>query len=109
MSRIINLGEKQKSNKQVSPCEQSEMQSLNSRKDDDADYVAESLKVNMEIIKSNFPAQVLFTISEVANITKVSYEFIRQRIVRGKIKHRAFGERKLIHINELCRIISGGI
>jgi excisionase family DNA binding protein len=109
MSQIINLCDAQDNN-HLLKCEDT----FNTESKRTAPLIKEanaeiSTEQTMQFIKNSFPDQILFSIREVAAITKVSYEFIRQSIRKGKINYCGMGERKLIHINELCRIITGGI
>jgi len=65
-----------------------------------------------EILKSaltQFPNKLLFSIQDAANALSVSSEFIRKKISDGQIQSVALGDRKMISINELARIIYKGI
>ena len=65
-----------------------------------------------EILKATiqqFPKKMLFNMKETAEALCVSVEFIRKRISEGKINAVCFGDRKLISINELARLIQEGV
>ncbi len=64
---------------------------------------------NRELLEKNYPQKILFSIKEVAEIIGSSYEFIRKKIAFGKIHTRDFGDRKMIHINELVTLITYGV
>lgn len=64
---------------------------------------------NLEMLKSLHPGKLLFSIEETASILNVSYEFIRQRLLTGKIPPVSFGGRKMINIIILAQLISMGV
>jgi hypothetical protein len=56
-----------------------------------------------------YPNKMLFSIKESAVALSVSPEFIRKRISDGSIKSVNLGDRKMISINELAKIIYKGV
>ena len=65
-----------------------------------------------EILKAiilQFPSKVLFSIQETANALSVSIEFIRKRIADGVIISVSMGDRKMISIHELTKLIHKGV
>lgn len=69
----------------------------------------EAIKSNLNWLESHRPTEILFSMEEVAIILKVSYEFIRNQINRRIISSINFGKRKMVHRNELARLLAGGI
>lgn len=67
------------------------------------------LEQNITMLKERYPERILFPIKEAAQILKVSYEFIRQRIITGEISSTTFGKRKLIHFHEIANLLTRGI
>ena len=64
---------------------------------------------NEDLLLRANPEKLLYSIRETANVLGVSYEFIRAKVQSGHIHVSSFGSRKLIHINELSRLISEGL
>ncbi|MEO8231492.1 MAG: hypothetical protein ABI638_04375 [Ignavibacteriota bacterium] len=65
-----------------------------------------------EILKATlaqYPSKMLFSIKDSANALSVSPEFIRKKISDGFIKSVSLGDRKMISINELAKIIYQGV
>lgn len=65
-----------------------------------------------EILKATilqYPNKMLFSIKESAAALSVSPEFIRKKISDGFIKSVNLGDRKMISINELAKIIYKGV
>ena len=63
----------------------------------------------LDYLRHKYPDKILFTIDDVASELNVSYEFVRLAINSGKIQALNYGKRKMIHFNELTKIISEGI
>ena len=74
-------------------------------------------KENVEITNFDFEAylktmdnkKLLYSINEIAKMLSLSYEFIRTRVDSGKIKSKKFGDRRMIPINEVIRILENGV
>jgi hypothetical protein len=65
-----------------------------------------------EVLKATifqYPNKMLFSIKESAMALSVSPEFIRKKISDGFIKAVNLGDRKMISINELAKIIYKGV
>ena len=65
-----------------------------------------------EILKTTlaqYPSKMLFSVTESSVALSVSPEFIRKKISDGFIKSVNLGDRKIISINELAKIIYQGI
>lgn len=79
--------------------------------------VIEQKEKNSEITNIDFDAylktmdnkKLLYSINEIAEMLSLSYEFIRSRVDCGKIKSKKFGDRKMIPINEVIRILENGV
>ncbi len=66
-------------------------------------------KGNLELLMSINPRKINYSIKETAEHLGVSYDFIREAIHTQKIKTAKFGDRYLIHVNELARILTEGV
>jgi len=60
------------------------------------------------LLKSN-PGKLLYSIRESASVLGVSYEFVRQKIQSGDVITTEFSTRKMVHLNELTKLIISGI
>lgn len=75
---------------------------------DDANHLlsyAEILKATIQM----FSKKMLFSVKETADALNVSVEFIRKKITEQKINTVSLGDRKMISINELARLIHKGV
>lgn len=63
----------------------------------------------IEILGKQFPGKINFSINEVAGILNVSYDFVREHILRGLIKATKYGDRWMINLFELVRILEVGV
>jgi len=73
------------------------------------DISDDEYKLTINILVHNNPNKINFTIEEVAAQLSVSREFIRTRTKSGKIKVTRYGDKPMIHISELARILTEGI
>ena len=64
---------------------------------------------NHALLLAASPQKILYTIKETAKVLNVSYEYVRSKVYAGIIRNTSFGSRKLIHINEVSRLMSEGI
>ena len=64
---------------------------------------------NGTMLKEMYPDKILFSVREVSSIVNVSYEFIRNALIKKRIIAVNIGSRKMINIKELCRIITEGV
>ena len=62
-----------------------------------------------ESLQKSYPGKMLFSIQDVSNITSTSYEFIRKRVQTGTISSSGMGDRKLVHLDELTRVLLMGV
>ena len=72
------------------------------------DIVPESDEVSLETLMQLFPKKLLFSIEEISDFLNVSYEFIRERTLNGKIPFTQMGNRRLINILTLHKLINNG-
>ncbi len=63
----------------------------------------------LELIKSLHPDKVNFSIAETAAIINVSYDFVRDKIKEGLIHAVKYGDRNMISLFELARILTEGV
>lgn len=66
-------------------------------------------KMTMNILVHNNPNKTNFTYSEAASLLNVKNEFIRRRAKSGLIRVTYFGDKPMIHISELARLLTKGI
>ena len=60
-------------------------------------------------IQKLFPDKINFSINEAASVLNVSYDFVREHIISGSIKATKFGDRWMINLFELIRILTEGV
>jgi len=77
-------------------------------KNTDTKYGSISLKENLDMLKLFYPDKFLFSIEETASILNVSYEFIRQRAAKKEIPTISFGDRRMINICIVARLLTNG-
>ncbi|HEX2866719.1 MAG TPA: hypothetical protein VHO03_06740 [Ignavibacteriales bacterium] len=68
----------------------------------------DSLQMNLSFLESHYPDKILFCIKEVSELLSQSYETIRMNIRNGKIHAKIMGNRKMVHRNELAKLITEG-
>lgn len=71
--------------------------------------VDDVFRITLEVLTKNNPNKILFSVNEAAEQLTVGDEFIRRRIKSGTIKATYLGDKPLINIVELARIITEGI
>ena len=64
---------------------------------------------NEQMLQRIFPDKLLFTIKETASLLNVSYEYIRQQIIKHLIPAIGFGDRKMIHRNTIIELLTIGV
>ena len=64
---------------------------------------------NKDLLLHAYPGKLLCSMKETAKLLGVSYEYIRQKVCSGEVQIKSFGDRKLLHINEVTRLIKEGI
>lgn len=62
-----------------------------------------------DILSKTFPNKLNFSISEAAVLLNLSYDFVRNKIVTGSIVAVKFGDRYMISVFELGRILAEGV
>ena len=71
--------------------------------------VDDAFRIALEVLSKNNPNKTLFSLDETAEQLTVGVEFVRRRIKSGKIKATYLGDKPLINIIELARIITEGV
>ena len=66
-------------------------------------------ETNLKLIQKLFPDKLNFSMAEVATILNLSYDFVRKQINKRAIKAIKFGDRNMINVNELIRILTEGV
>jgi excisionase family DNA binding protein len=66
-------------------------------------------RITLDVLVRNNPDKILFSLKEAAKQLTVGEEFLRRRIKSGKIKVTYLGDKPLINIVELARIITEGV
>lgn len=72
-------------------------------------YSEELYGISLSILVNNNPNKQLFNLKEVAAILNVSEEFVRRRVKNNIIDAVYFGDRPMIQITELARLITEGV
>jgi excisionase family DNA binding protein len=65
--------------------------------------------IALDLINRMYPNSINFSIAETAKILSLSYDFIRENIKKGTIKAVKYGDRLMIGISELTRLITDGV
>jgi len=68
----------------------------------------EILKLTLNILVQNNPNKLTFTLKEAAQQMNVGEEFLRRRVKSGIIKTIYMGDKPMIQITELARLLAGG-
>lgn len=71
--------------------------------------VDNAFRITLEVLTKNNPNKTLFTLYETSEQLTVGVEFVRRRIKSGQIKATYIGDKPLINIVELARIITEGV
>jgi excisionase family DNA binding protein len=69
----------------------------------------DSLNENLNLLLSLNPTKLNYSLKEVANITNLSYDFIRNNVLSEKIQSIRFGTKYQINVHEVARILKEGI
>ena len=75
----------------------------------DSNYSESDYRLTIDILVHNNPQKITFTIDETASLMSVNKEFIRRRIKAGKIRAMYYGDKPMVHISELAKILTEGI
>ena len=62
-----------------------------------------------DILSTLYPSKINFSICEVAKILNLSYDFVREKIASGSIAAAKFGDRYMVNVFELERILERGV
>ncbi len=73
---------------------------------DDRDKLA---LLTLDLLLKQHPEKIVFSIPEASKIINSSDEFIRRRIKEKQIIPTYFGDKPMIHITEMARILSEGL
>ncbi len=73
------------------------------------EIIAPKAESALNFIRELFPGKFNFTIEEAAKILNISYDFIREHIVHKDIKATKYGDRWMIGLIELARILTEGV
>ena len=68
-----------------------------------------SLDENLQILKEFTASKLLFSVKEASKVINVSDDFLYKRINAGLIHSVFLGGKRLIHMNELARVITEGV
>ena len=63
----------------------------------------------VQFIQKLFPDKINFSLNEAASVLNVSYDFIREHIISEDIKAQKYGDRWMINLFELIRILMEGV
>ena len=70
--------------------------------------VYDLFRTTLDVLVKNNPDKILFSLKDAAKQLMVGEEFLRRRIKSGEIKATYLGDKPLINIVELARIITEG-
>ena len=60
-------------------------------------------------IQKLFPNKINFSITEAASVLNVSYDFVREHIISDDIKAQKYGDRWMINLFEMVRLLTEGV
>jgi len=81
----------------------------NTKFDRPTDSSDKRMQMIMNYLETTYSEKLLFNIDEVAKITNMSYDFISDKIRKGKILVSRFGDRPQVSVYELARLIREGV
>ena len=70
---------------------------------------SDTIEENKNLLLQTYPGKLLYSLKDTAAILGVSYEYVRQKVCSGEIHTKFFGDRKMIHLNEVTLLITEGI
>ncbi|MCX6174146.1 MAG: helix-turn-helix domain-containing protein [Ignavibacteriales bacterium] len=62
-----------------------------------------------DILNNRFPNKINYSLAEVAEVLNLSYDFVREKISCGEISAIKFGDRYMVNVFELARILEEGV
>ena len=74
-----------------------------------ASSASDTIEENRNLLLQAYPGKLLYSLKDTSVILGVSYEYVRQKACSGEIHTKYFGDRKMIHLNEVTRLINEGI
>lgn len=66
-------------------------------------------EANLNLLFKLNPAKLSYSIKETSDILALSYEFTRESIKKGIIQSVKFGDRSMVNVHELARILTEGV
>jgi excisionase family DNA binding protein len=63
----------------------------------------------IDILNTLFPNKINYSIREAAEVLNLSYDFLREKISCGSVAAIKFGDRYMITVFELGRILAQGV
>lgn len=63
----------------------------------------------LEVLNNKYPNKLNFTVKETSDIIGLSYDFVREKIIKGSISSIKYGDRFMVSQFELSRILSQGV
>lgn len=72
-------------------------------------YEDPGLKAALELLLNIQPGKINYSQQEAADALNMSYQFVNRGCKRGHINTVSYGDRKLITVYELARIINQGV
>jgi hypothetical protein len=70
---------------------------------------SDTFEDSVALLNKLYPGKILFTFKEAAEILIVGPDFIRRRCSNGKISFKQIGDKRMIHVLELARILFEGV
>lgn len=77
--------------------------------DEVSDADSQSIQDTIELLTKMYPGKMVYTQKEAAKILSMCYSYINKNCADGKIRTVKFGDRQLININEMAKLINEGI
>lgn len=105
MPRLINLSTFRSESEKAAPQEKNPNEALSTNSGGNEII----LQRNLEMLQKLHKDKVNYSIEETAKKLNVSYEFTREAIKKGKINSKLFGDRPMVNVHELARILTEGI
>lgn len=103
MTRLIDFSNFQKEKSQK--CRESYAYTESSHQIDSKEKTIEFL----EILLKQSPGKMVYSLKEVADVLGIGQEFIRRRVKRRKINSVKIGDKQVISVIELARILEEGV
>ncbi len=72
-------------------------------------YLSDAYEENLYLLLTMNGNKIFFSIKEVSENLNTSYDFVAERIRNNNIKSVKFGDRPMVNVKELVRIMTEGI